>query len=111
MAKASDSVLDELYGVIESRRGGDPEVSYVAKKFTKGTPHIAKKVGEEACELAIAAVQGDPKQVIHESADLLFHMMMLWVDRGIRPKDVFDKLRERRGVSGIEEKRSRLTIS
>ena len=73
----SDSVLDELYAVIESRKGGDPAKSYTARKFAKGTDHIAKKIGEEATEVAIAAARRARGEIISESADLLFFLMML----------------------------------
>ena len=72
----SDSVLDELYLVIESRKGGDPEQSYTAKKFAKGTDHIAKKIGEEATEVAIAAARRQRGEIVSESADLLFHLLI-----------------------------------
>ena len=103
----SDSVLDELYRVIESRKGGDPEKSYTAKKFAKGTDHIAKKIGEEATEVAIAAARRQRGEIVAESADLLFHLLILWADQGIRPEEALDALRARRGVSGLDEKKSR----
>ena len=103
----SDSVLDEIFAVIESRKGGDPEKSYTARKFAKGTDHIAKKIGEEATEVAIAAARRARGEIISESADLLFHLLILWADQGIRPKQVFDELRTRRGVSGLDEKKAR----
>lgn len=103
----SDSVLDELYGVIASRKGGDPEKSYTAKKFAKGTDHIAKKIGEEATEVAIAAARRERGEILAESADLLFHLLILWADRDIRPDEALEVLRARRGVSGLDEKKSR----
>ena len=103
----TDSVLDELYSVIESRKGGDPEKSYTAKKFAKGTDHIAKKIGEEATEVAIAAARRERGEIIAESADLLFHLLILWSDQNIRPEAVLDALRVRRGVSGLDEKKAR----
>lgn len=105
----SDAVIDELYRVIESRKGGDPEKSYTAKKFAKGTDHIAKKIGEEATEVAIAAARRERGEIIAESADLLFHLLILWADQGIRPKEALDALRGRRGVSGLDEKKARKT--
>ena len=103
----SDSVLDELYRVIVSRKGGDPEQSYTAKKFSKGTDHLAKKIGEEATEVAIAAARRQRGEIVSESADLLFHLLILWADQGIRPDEALDALRARRGVSGLDEKKSR----
>ena len=103
----SDSVFDELYSVIVSRNGGDPEKSYTAKKFAKGTDHIAKKIGEEATEVAIAAAKRERGEILAESADLLFHLLILWADRDIRPEEVLEVLRARRGVSGLDEKKFR----
>lgn len=101
------AVIEELFAVIESRKGADPATSYVAAKFAKGTEHIAKKVGEEAVEVAIAAVKGERQEIIDESADLLFHLFMLWSHEGIVPEDVWAALEARRGVSGLDEKKSR----
>ncbi len=100
-------ILDRLEQVIASRKGGDTDKSYVAKLFKKGRKKIAQKVGEEGVETALAAVMGDKDEVISESADLLFHMMVLWADMGIQPDDIFDELAKREGISGIDEKNSR----
>ena len=100
-------ILDRLEQVIQSRKGGDAEKSYVAKLFTKGRKKIAQKVGEEGVETALAAVMNDKGEVISESADLLFHMMILWTDMGITPDDIFEELARREGISGIDEKNSR----
>lgn len=99
--------LDELHAIIESRRGGDPATSYVAKSFAKGRAKLAQKVGEEAVETVIAAVSAERDAIVAESADLLFHLMMLWADAGIAPADVLAALEARRGVSGIDEKAAR----
>ncbi len=100
-------ILDRLEVVIASRKDGDADKSYVAKLFAKGRKKIAQKVGEEAVETALAAVMDDRQEVVSESADLLFHMMVLWVDMGISPEDIFEELARREGVSGIDEKNSR----
>lgn len=100
-------ILDRLERVIASRRGGDADKSYVAKLFKKGRKKIAQKVGEEAVEAALAAVQGDRGEVISESADLLFHLMILWADMDISPDDIFEELSRREGISGVDEKNSR----
>lgn len=100
-------ILDRLEQVIQSRKGGDAEKSYVAKLFTKGRKKIAQKVGEEGVETALAAVMDDKGEVISESADLLFHMMILWTDMGITPDDIFEELARREGISGIDEKNAR----
>ncbi len=104
---ADSAVLERLYALIASRRGGDPEKSYVAKLLSRGTPKIAQKVGEEAVEVVIAAVGGRPAKVVAESADVLFHLLVLWADAGVTPAQVFAELAEREGVSGIDEKRKR----
>ena len=95
------SVIDELFGVIEKRKGGDPETSYVARTFSRGREHVAKKVGEEGVEVALAGALGDKKAVVSESADLLFHLLILWSDTGVAPAEVLDELSKRRGVSGL----------
>lgn len=100
--------LQELYDLLKERkRSGDPDVSYSARLFAKGTGKIAQKVGEEAVEIVIAAMQKDKKEVISESADLLYHLLALWVDRGVKPEEVIEKLKGRKGISGIAEKKSR----
>ncbi len=101
------AVLARLFDVIESRRGGDPETSYVARLFALGPEKIAQKVGEEAVETVIAAVANDRDAITRESADLLFHLMILWAATGLRPDDIYAELARREGVSGIAEKDSR----
>jgi phosphoribosyl-ATP pyrophosphohydrolase len=108
MAKSNEAeVLERIYRVIESRRGADPEISYVAKLLRKGRSKLAQKVGEEAVEAALAAVEPDARHLIEESADLIFHLLVLWADAGIRPEDVWAELQAREGKSGIDEKKSR----
>ena len=109
MAQPTDSaaVLARLFDVIESRRGGDPEKSYVARLFAQGPEKIAQKVGEEAVETVIAALGSDRDAITRESADLLFHLMILWAATGLRPDDIYAELARREGTSGIAEKDSR----
>jgi phosphoribosyl-ATP pyrophosphohydrolase len=99
--------LDALEAVIRSRRGGDPNASYVARLFEKGRAKIAQKVGEEAVEAAIAAVQGDRAGLKGEAADLMFHLIVLLVDSGLRLDDVRAELVRREGLSGLTEKAAR----
>lgn len=99
--------LERLYDVIAGRKGGDPAVSHTAKLFAKGRAKIAQKMGEEAVELAIAAVAETRQEVISESADLVFHLLVLWADCGVTIDDVRAELRRREGQSGIEEKKAR----
>ena len=101
------TVLDRLYEVILSRRGGEPERSHTARLFTKGTAKIAQKLGEEAVETVIAGLARDKAGLAHESADLLYHLMVLWADQGLAPEEVWAELERRRGGSGLDEKASR----
>lgn len=103
----STDPFDALEAVIRSRRGGDAKASYVAALFEKGRPKIAQKVGEEAVEAAIAAVQGDRGALKGEAADLIFHLIVLLVDAGLRLDDVRAELARREGLSGLIEKASR----
>lgn len=99
--------IEELYNTIKSRKKSSPEESYVAKLFDKGRNKIAQKLGEEAVEVVIDAARDKKKGVISESADLLFHMLVLWADMGIKPSDVIEELQGRKGISGIAEKKNR----
>jgi phosphoribosyl-ATP pyrophosphohydrolase len=103
--------LERLWRVIESRRGADPATSYTAKLFARGTPKIAQKLGEEAIEAVIEGVRGDPAALVGESADLLYHLFVLWAATGVSPADVAAELARREGVSGIAEKRGRKDVS
>ena len=103
----SEHILDRLHAVIDSRKGADPDSSYTAKLFDKGAKKIGQKVGEEAVEAVIAAVTKDRDGMIGESADLIYHLLVLWADAGIRPEDVLAELERREGTSGIAEKASR----
>lgn len=100
-------VLDHLFEVIESRRDDDPETSHTAKLFNKGVLKIAQKVGEEATEAVIEGVAGSREQLADESADLLYHLLVLWSARGLTPNDIWRQLEGRKGISGIAEKASR----
>ena len=99
--------LDELYEIIVSRKGGDPKESYTAEIFEAGIGRSALKIGEEATEVIVAALRETPRHVVSESADLLYHLLVLWAALDIKPADVFDELESRAGTSGIEEKESR----
>ena len=99
----SNDTLARLAQVIEARRAGDPDKSYVARLFAKGTDAILKKVGEEATEAVMAAKDGDPQKLVHEVADLWFHSMLVLAAFGLTPADVLAELERREGVSGLEE--------
>jgi len=107
MAQIDGSVLDRLHAVIVSRRGADPATSYTAKLFERGTAKIAQKLGEEAVETVIEAVAGNRGAVVGESADLLYHLMVLWAATGVAPSEVWQALEARSGTSGIDEKKAR----
>lgn len=106
MADIDGSILDRLFATVAARRGADPEQSYTAKLFAAGTARIAQKLGEEAVETVIAAIKGETG-LVGESADLLYHLLVLWADAGVAPAEVWQALEARRGVSGIAEKKSR----
>jgi phosphoribosyl-ATP pyrophosphohydrolase len=106
MADLDGSILDRLFATIASRRGADPGVSYTAKLFSEGRARIAKKLGEEAVETVIAAVEDDGT-LAAESADLLYHLLVLWADAGVAPAEIWAALEGRVGVSGIAEKAAR----
>ena len=107
MADVLGEALDRLWRVIQSRRGGDPETSYTARLFARGRAKIAQKLGEEAVEAVIEAVKGDRDALTRESADLLYHLLVLWADAGLTPADIAAELARREGSSGIAEKRGR----
>jgi phosphoribosyl-ATP pyrophosphohydrolase len=99
--------LDKLFATITARKGGDPSTSYTAKLLAAGVEKCAKKFGEEATETVIAAIQKDKTELAKESADVLYHLMVLWAASGITPQDVYAVLQSREGQSGLEEKASR----
>ena len=99
--------LDRLFATIAARKGGDPASSYTAKLLAAGVETCAKKFGEEAVEAVIAAVQKDKAELAKESADVLYHLAVLWAASGISPEDVYAVLKSREGQSGLDEKASR----
>jgi phosphoribosyl-ATP pyrophosphohydrolase len=100
-------VLDRLYEIVLSRRAADPNVSHSARLLSRGMPKVAQKFGEEAVECIIEAVGGNHDAMVAESADVLYHLLVLWVASGVRPGEVWAELARREGVSGIAEKASR----
>ncbi|MBF0859870.1 phosphoribosyl-ATP diphosphatase [Gluconobacter sp. LMG 31484] len=101
-------VLQRLYDTVQSRRGTDPSLSHSARLMARGRNKIAQKFGEEAVECLIEAVNGNRKELIGESADVLYHLIVMWVDAGVSPEDVWTELKRREGTSGIAEKAARL---
>lgn len=103
-AKIDATILDRLYEVIESRKGEDPSKSYTAKMYAKGVIKIAQKVGEEGVETALAAVAEGREELLNESADLLYMLLLLWAAKDVKPAEVYGILDARFGKSGIREK-------
>jgi len=103
----SDDVIDRLVARIQLNRHADPTQSYVAKLTARGRAKMAQKLGEEAVETVIAAMTGDRREIVSESADLLFHLCMVLVDAGLTMDDVRAELARREGMSGLDEKAGR----
>jgi phosphoribosyl-ATP pyrophosphohydrolase len=99
--------IHDLAATIDARAGSGGEASYTKKLLDKGAAHCAKKLGEEAVETVIAAVENDRGHLIAESADLLYHLLVLLKARGITLGDVEAALAQRTSMSGLEEKASR----
>ena len=89
-------VIDELFAVIEDRRNNPKEGSYTNYLFDKGVDKICKKIGEEAAEIIIAAKNAAPDEIRYESADFLYHLLVLLCERGLTPGEVFAELEKRR---------------
>lgn len=104
---SGNDTLARLAAVIESRKAGDPDKSYVARLFQKGPDAILKKIGEEATETVMACKDGDAKKIVYEVADLWFHSMLALSAHGLTPADVLAELERREGLSGLEEFASR----
>jgi len=107
MAAELGPALDRLWQVIQSRRNADPQTSYTARLFARGRTRIAQKLGEEAVEAVIEGIGENPAALVGESADLLYHLLVLWAAAGVSPADVAAELARRDGISGIAEKRTR----
>lgn len=107
MSKAGPAVLERLYATVVARKGSDPRVSYTAELLAAGAERCAKKLGEEAIETALAAATGRQAAVIAESADLLYHLLVVWASVGVEPAAVYAALEAREGQSGHAEKAQR----
>ncbi len=104
----SNDILHRLTQTLQARKQAAPDSSYVAKLYSKGEDAILKKIGEEATEVVLAAKGGNKVHLVHETADLWFHCMVLLVQHGLNADDVLNELARREGVSGIAEKGSRI---
>jgi phosphoribosyl-ATP pyrophosphohydrolase len=107
----TDRILSDLADVIDSRKGGDPSASYVARLLARAPDAVLKKIGEEATETVMAAKDlaagADPQRLVSETADLWFHCLVMLSQHGLRPEQVLEELHRRAGTSGIEEKAAR----
>ncbi|MEA5112668.1 MAG: phosphoribosyl-ATP diphosphatase [Geobacteraceae bacterium] len=101
------AVLDALYGVILERKANPSDSSYTVSLFRKGIDTILKKMGEEAIEVVIAGKAGKREEIVYETADLLYHLLVLLGFYDIEPEEIYAELRRRFGISGIQEKESR----
>jgi phosphoribosyl-ATP pyrophosphohydrolase len=104
-----NDILQELAAVLETRKGADPDSSYVAKLYSKGLDAILKKIGEEATETILAAKDGDKEHLVYETADLWFHTLVMLAQQGLGPELVLQELARRFGLSGLDEKAARDT--
>ncbi len=108
---ASPEVIDRLWTVVLGRRTADPAVSHSARLLSRGTAKVAQKFGEESVECIIEAVAGNKTALVAESADVLYHLLVLWVSAGVHPSEVWTELERREGVSGIVEKSARRALA
>jgi phosphoribosyl-ATP pyrophosphohydrolase len=107
MADELGDALARLWQVVDSRRNADPSVSYTAKLLARGRSKVAQKLGEEAVEAVIEGVSGDRDALTRESADLLYHLLVLWASADLAPDDIAAELTRREGTSGLAEKKGR----
>ena len=110
MATDLGPTLNRLWQVIQSRRGADPETSYTARLFARGRGKIAQKLGEEAVETVIEGIGDNRAALVGESADLLYHLLVLWAAAGVSPADIAAELTRRENTSGLKEKRARTKL-
>ena len=103
LTRMTDSIA-RLYDAVIAARGGDPEKSRTARLLRAGRAKMAKKLAEEAVEVVIDAMHGQPEAVVMESADLIYNLVVLWVHAGVRPEDVWAEMRRRELMFGIAEK-------
>ena len=104
---STQDILQRLSETLASRRHADPETSYTAKLLANGPDSILKKIGEECAELIMAAKDGKRLNIVWESTDVIYHIMVLLAFHGLGIEDVLQEMRRREGISGIDEKKSR----
>lgn len=106
----ADDILDRLFATIQDRRGAEADGSYTASLFARGRARIAQKLGEEATEAVIAAMGNDPRAIVPEAADLIYHLLVLLAHAGLTLDDVRGELERREGTSGHAEKAARVPL-
>lgn len=105
--KSQTEILDRLYDTVFARKNTPADGSYTASLYAKGAKKIAQKVGEEGVELALAGALSDRAEIVTESADLIYHMLVMWANVDVKPEEIYAELAKREGLSGLEEKASR----
>lgn len=104
-------IMDRLYATVMDRRTADPARSHSARLLSRGPAKVAQKFGEEAVECLIEAVAGNAPALVGESADVLYHLIVMWVASGITPDQVWAELERREGQSGVAEKAARALVN
>ena len=102
-----DTPIERLHAALLTLSGDRKNFPRTRKLLESGKTRIAQKLGEEAVETVIEGVRGKKRELAAESADLLYHLLVLWADRDLKPAEVWQQLAEREGLSGVEEKKSR----
>ena len=103
-------IMERLWATVLERRSADPNESHSARLLSRGTAKVAQKFGEEAVECLIEAVANNPAALVSESADVLYHLIVLWVSSGVDPGQVWAELERREGISGVAEKAARAQV-
>ena len=106
---ANQQTLEELYAIIKGRKDTPKEGSYTNYLFDKGLDKILKKVGEEATEVVIAAKNEDPRELVYETADILYHLLVLLVEKGVSYEAILEELASREGVISKTQERKAIT--
>ena len=106
---ANQQTLEELYAIIKGRKETPKEGSYTNYLFDKGLDKILKKVGEEATEVVIAAKNEDPRELVYETADILYHLLVLLVEKGVSYEAILEELARREGVLSQTQERKAIT--
>jgi len=104
------AAMERLFNVIESRRSADPDTSYTASLLKAGKTQVTRKIGEEAIEIILAALNGKKEDITKESSDLLYHLMVLWASCGLTTEDIGSELTRREATSGHDEKKNRSNL-